>query len=205
MRLEPSRARLLRGESPRPLTAVAPGSTRRWEVVAGRRLHVALVAAASAVALTSSGDSFFLAGLLGLVAADVAVGGVAALACAAVTIRFGASSLAAIAGAQGVLGPAVATGDFLSASSVLAAALALALVGPRGLPVIAFGLAAGAVAAGPDVSGLSSLAVRIAGAVVGVAVAWVAARYLPRRTARWSGAGLAVVAVGLAAAGRLVG
>lgn len=185
------------------MTAVT-ASSPRWEVVAGRRLHVALVAAAAALALTSSGDSFFLAALLGLVAADIAVAGVAALVATSLTIQYGASSLAAAGGAQGVLGPAVTTGDPLSICASAAAALALAFVGPRGLPVVAFGLAAGAVAAGPDVSGPASLAVRIAGALMGVAVAAAAARYAPRRAARWLSAALAIASVALAAAGRFL-
>ena len=189
------------------MTSVATTSTSpaRWEVVAGRRLHVALVAATSVVAVTSSGDSFLLAALLGLVAADIAVAGVAALVATSLTIRYGASSLGAAAGAQGVLGPALATGDPYSVAASWAAALALAFVGPRGLPVIAFGLAAGSVIAGPTISNPTTLALRLGGAVAGVAVAAAAARYTPRRAARWMAAGLAIAAVGLAAAGRFVG
>lgn len=186
------------------MTAIAPSSPQRWEVVAGRRLHVALVAAASALALTSSGDSFLLAALLGLVAADVAVGGVAALVSTSLTIRYGASSLAAAGGAQAVLGPAIATGDAFSVASAWSAALALAFVGPRGLPVVAFGLSAAAAAAGPDVSDFGSLAVRVAGVIGGLTVTAAAARYTPRRAARWLAAALAVASVGLAAAGRFL-
>lgn len=186
------------------VVATTPAAPR-WEVVAGRRLHVALVAAASAVALTSSGDSFVLAALLGLVAADIAVAGVAALVAASLTIRYGASSLGAAAGAQGVLGPALSTGDPYSVAAAWSGGLALAFVGPRGLPVLAFGLAAGAVLAGPVVSGPASLGIRIAGALLGLALAAAAARYTPRRGARWLAAGLAVASVGLAAAGRFVG
>lgn len=186
------------------MTAIAPSSPQRWEVVAGRRLHVALVAAASVLALTSSGDSFVLAALLGLVAADVAVAGVAALVATSLTIRYGASSLAAAGGAQAVLGPAVSTGEAFSIASAWTAALALAFVGPRGLPVVAFGLSAAAVAAGPDVSGPASLAVRVAGVIVGLGIAGAAARYTPRRAARWFAAALALASVGLAAAGRFL-
>ena len=173
-------------------------------MVAGRRLHVALVAATAALAVTSSGDAFMLAALLGLVAADIAVAGVAALVATSLTISYGASSLAAVGGAQGVLGPALSTGDALSVAASWAAALALAFVGPRGLPVLAFGLAAGAVAAGPDVSDVTSLAIRVGGALLGLALAGGAARYTPRRVARWVGAVLAVLSVGLAAAGRFL-
>lgn len=204
MRVEPPRAGVLGGEPRRPLTSVAV-SPQRWEVVAGRRLHVALVAAASVVALTSSGDAFLLAALLGLAAADIAVAGVAALVATSLTIRYGASSLGAVAGAQGVLGPALATGDPYSVAAAWTGALALAFVGPRGLPVLAFGLAAGAVVAGPDVSTPVSLAIRIGGALIGLALAGAAARYTPRRPARWLAAGLAFVSVGLATAGRFLG
>lgn len=165
---------------------------------------MALVAAASALALTSSGDSFLLAALLGLVAADIAVAGVAALVATSLTIRYGASSLAATGGAQAVLGPAISTGDGFSIGAAWAAALALAFVGPRGLPVVAFGLAAAAVAAGPDVSGPASFAIRLGGIVVALAVAGAAARYTPRRAARWLAAALALASVGLAAAGRFL-
>lgn len=175
------------------------------EIVAGRRLHVALVAAAAVVALTSSGDAFLLALLLGLCAADIAVAGVATLIAASVTIQYGASSLGAIAGAQGVLGPALTTGDPFSVAATWTAALALALVTPRRLPVLAFGLAAGAILAGPDVSGPASLAVRIGGALIGLLLAAAAARYAPRGPARRAAAGLAFLSVGLATAGRFFG
>ena len=186
------------------MTAIARSSPQRWEVVAGRRLHVALVAAASALAVSSSGDSFLLAALLGLVAADIAVAGVAALVATSLTIGYGASSLAAAGGAQAVLGPAILTGDAFSIAAAWAAALALAFVGPRGLPVVAFGLAAAAVAAGPDVSGPTSLAIRLGGVIVALGVAGAAARYAPRRAARGFAAALAVASVGLAAAGRFL-
>lgn len=186
------------------MTAVASPSQRRWEVVAGRRLHVALVAAASAIALTSSGDAFLLAALLGLVAADITVAGVGALVAASLTIRYGTSSLAAAAGAQAVLGPGALVGDPLTAASAWLGALALAFVGRRGLPILAFGLAAGAVVAGPDVAGPIEFAVRAGGALGGVTIAWAAARYIPRRRARWTAAVLAGLAVAAAAAGRFL-
>ena len=205
MRVEPPRARLLGGQPHPLLTAITPSTSgQRWEVVAGRRLHVALVAAASALALTSSGDAYLLAALLGLVAADIAVAGVAALVATSLTIRYGASSLAAAGGAQAVLGPAVSTGDAYSVAAAWTGALALAFVGPRGLPVVAFAMASAAVAAGPDVSGPTSLGIRVAGALVALAVAGAAARYAPRRAARWFAAALAVASVGLAAAGRFL-
>lgn len=186
------------------MTAVVRASPRQWEVVAGRRLHVALVTAAATVAVTSSGDTFLLAALLGLVAADIAVAGVVALVAASMTIRYGATSLAAAAGAQAVLGPAITTGDVASVASAWAGALALACVGRRGLPLLAFGLAAGAVAAGPDVSNPTDFAIRAGGAVLGLVSAWAAARYLPRRAARWAAAALAALAVALAAIGRFL-
>src|SRR5687767_5530859 len=124
--MEPPRAGLLGGQPHHALTAVTATPPQRWEVVAGRRLHVALVAATSAISLTSSGDSFLLAALLGLLAADVAVAGVAALVATSLTIRYGASSLGAAAGAQGVLGPALSTGDPYSVAACWAAGLAVA-------------------------------------------------------------------------------
>lgn len=204
MRLEPPRKGVLGRQPRRALTAVAPASPGRWQVVAGRRLHVALVSAASVIAVTSSGDTFLLAALLGLVAADIAVAGVAALAAVSLTIRFGTSSLAAAAGAQAVLGPAGFVGEPLSAAAAWLAGLALAFVSPRGLPMLAFGLAAGTVLAGPDVAGPATLAVRVAGALGGLTVTWAAARYVPRQAARWSAAAFAGLAVVAAVAGRFL-
>lgn len=189
-------------------TTTAPPSVRpphRWEVAAGRRLHVALVAAAALCALTSSGDVFLLAGLLGLVAADVLTAGTAALVAVSVIVRFGTTSLPAVAGAQAVLGPAALTGHAFSASAMVLAGLALVLASPRGLPVIAFGLSGAALAAGPAPGGPLDLAIRAAGAVIGVALAWGAARYLPRRWVHRVSLGVAALSLALVAAGRALG
>ena len=149
-------------------------------------LRLALLAAAASLALSSSGDAFALAALLGLLAADVMTWGSAALVAVALLARWGSSSLKAIAGAQAVLGPA---GQVGSARHVVAAwlmGLALASASPGGLPAIAFGAAAGLVVAGPAVGpGMDGLATRGLGALAGIAVAVACGRWVPPRLARW--------------------
>lgn len=136
-----------------------------------------------------------LGGLLALVAATTSrsdgrsgrVGGLTALlACTAVLVRWGAPSLSAAGGAQAVLGPAVAVGTTAAAASAVLAAAAIALLTPPRqqrrvwdlVITVCFGLVVGAVAAGPTFP--NDLPVRVAGAVVGIALA-VGASLLPRR------------------------
>jgi hypothetical protein len=204
VRVESPRAGLLRGAAPPHLSTPSAALPRRWELAASRRLHVALVGAAGLLALTSSGDVYLLAVLLGLVVADAISAGMCALALTALVVRYGTSSLAAVAGAQGVLGPAAFSGGPLFVAATWAAALSVALISRGGLPLVAFGLTAGAILAGPAPGEPLDLAVRIGGAILGLALAWGGARYLPRRLTRPLALAAAAVAVGLAAVGRFV-
>ncbi len=183
-------------------TTFAP--ERRGQIATARRLHVALVGAAALLAFTSSGDLFFLVGLLALMTLDPLVAGAASLSVVAVIVRFGSSSLATVAGAQGVLGPAVLLGDPASAAAMGLAGLAVVLASPRGLPVIAFGATAGAIWAGAAPGDAADWFWRVFGSALGLALTWAAARYLPRRPARIAGTVTAGLAVALAALGRVL-
>jgi hypothetical protein len=99
------------------------------------------------------------------------------LAATAVLVRWGSPSLSAVAGGQAVLGPALVVGSTAAALSAVAAAVAIVLSARDRLTAPAFGIAAATVAAGPAFP--HDLAVRVAGLVVGVALA-VAATRLPR-------------------------
>jgi hypothetical protein len=165
------------------------------------------VAAAAVVALVSRGDVVVLAVLLGLAAASAIAGAAAAVALGAATVRWGTSSLGAIAGDQAVLGVAGATGSSAAIASAWIAAVALLLAVPprpsvagwRGrVHAVPFGLAAAAVVAGPGPGG--DLAWRVAASAVLVAVAcWSAPIGHRLRPVVALGAGC--IAVGLAVAG----
>jgi hypothetical protein len=119
----------------------------------------------------------------------------------AVLGRWGSSSLAALAGGQAVLGAAGWTGRPALVLSSWAAAATLLAACPEGrVQVVAFGLAASAMVAGPEVVGApaGTVALRLAGSVAGIAAAAVVARALPRRTARPLALVSAAAAVGLA-------
>lgn len=140
--------------------------------------------------------------MLGAALAAVAatrLGAVTALvACTAVIVRWGAPSLAASAGAQAVLGPALALGTSAAAwAMVLAAAAVATLAVPRRwellLPV---GAAAGAIAAGPAFP--HELVVRAVGIVAGTCLAGGMALLPFRRTVAVAGVVLAIAAVALA-------
>lgn len=141
------------------------------------------------------GHLLVLGALLALVATTRA-GAVAALAAAAaVLVRWRGPSLDAVAGAQAVLGPAVALGVGAAAMSSALAALSIVLLAPRQLPlVLALGIVAGAVAVGPAVP--HDVIVRIAGAAACCGLAY-AARWIPVR--QGVAAALAVLALVLAA------
>jgi hypothetical protein len=139
------------------------------------------------MALSSTGDVLLLAVLLGVAAADVAVGTAAVLGALAVLGRFGTTSLAALAGAQHVVGPAGTTGPVALAGAMWCAALAVVL-GSRGelLVSVAFGLSAANVVAGPSVHGADALAIRMASSLLAVTVAWYVGGWVPPRLARAS-------------------
>jgi hypothetical protein len=137
--------------------------------------------------LTSSGDGLLAGVLVGLAAAELLPGAVAVLAVLGALSRFGATTLPAIAGAQSVLGPALAVGPFMGAlGSVLAAgACLLAVPRRRGwiVPALLGGVAA-LVSAGPAMSGgVGDSAIRLGALVVWVAgaVGWARWGRGPRR------------------------
>jgi len=137
------------------------------------------------MALTSAGDVLLLGVLLGVAAGDVEAGAASVLAGLVVLGRFGTTSLAALAGAQHVVGPAGATGSVPLAAACWCAAVALAFSTRAEFPVAAvFGVAAANVVAGPAVHSAESLAVRLAASLVAVAVAWFVGGWVPTRLAR---------------------
>lgn len=123
-------------------------------------------------------------------------------------MRWGSPSLAAVAGGQAVLGPAIVVGSLASAASAWLAAAAIVVATPRlrddgglgwadrlGVAAVA-GIAAGAVAAGPTL--VDEPVVRIAGVVVATGAALLAARLPHPRVlgAVLGAAGLALAVVG---------
>jgi hypothetical protein len=124
--------------------------------------------------------------LLGVAAGDVEAGGASVLAGLVVLGRFGTTSLAALAGAQTVVGPAGATGPVLLAAASWCAAIALSFSTRAEFAIAAvFGLAAADVVAGPAVGhGGQALAVRLASSLVAVAASWFVGGFVPTRLAR---------------------
>ncbi|HUR18447.1 MAG TPA: hypothetical protein VMZ51_05850 [Acidimicrobiales bacterium] len=151
---------------------------------------------AAVLALSSSGEIVLLAVLLGVAAGDTVVGAVAVLATGAAALRWGTTSLDAIAGAQTVLGPAVAVGPLVAVGSAWCAAAALILIKAPGPGAVVFGLTAGLIAAGPS-GGPGPVAVRIAAAALGAGLA-VAAQHRAPSAARPAAMVLAAGAVILA-------
>lgn len=149
-------------------------------------LQLGAAAGAAVMALTSTGDVLLLGVLLGVVAGDVEAGAASVLAGLVVLGRFGTTSLAALAGAQHVVGPAGTTGPVALATASWCAALAYAFSTRDEFPIAAvFGLAAANVVAGPAVGhGSHALVVRIAASLVSVAVTWFIGGWVPPRLAR---------------------
>lgn len=119
-------------------------------------LTLGAAAAAVVLALGSSGDTVLLAGLLAATGAGP-LGLFAGLAVAAAfLLRWGTTSLSAIAGAQAVLGPAIVTGSLLGAVAVALAVVGLLLVPSARLldrpSTFAVAVVAAAFAAGPGLS-----------------------------------------------------
>lgn len=152
---------------------------------------------AAALALSSSGEVVLLAVLLAVAAGEVLAGAVAVLATGAVALRWGSTSLEAIAGAQSVLGPGALVGPLAGAASTWCAAAALVLARPRGWGAAVFGVAAGLVAAGPGAGSVGLAATRGAAALLGAALAVGVQRWAPP-AARPAALGLAAAAVALA-------
>ena len=173
----------------------------RGRPVPHRSLTLAATTAALALVLTSSGDAFLVAVLVGLATADRLVAGVTALVALSVLARWGTSSMSALAGLQAVLGPAGATGETIGvASSWLGAAALLATAsGVSGRwPAAVLGALAGLLVAGPAIAGPEDGAVRLAGAVAGMALTVLAAGRIRGRLAMPAAALLAAIATGLA-------
>jgi len=105
-------------------------------------------------------------------------------ACLASVVRWGSSSLGAIAGAQAVLGPAGWTGDIAAVASAWCTAVALVAGAPAGPALLAlpFGVAAADVVAGPAPGG--ALAVRVLATAVAAALALAVSARL--RSAGWA-------------------
>jgi hypothetical protein len=137
-------------------------------------------------ALTSTGDVLLLGVLLGVAAGDVEAGAASVLAGLVVLGRFGTTSLAALAGAQHVVGPAGTTGPVLLAAACWCAAFALSFSTRDEFPIAAvFGLAAADVVAGPSAAhGGQAIAIRLAASLVAVAVTWFIGGWVPPRLAR---------------------
>jgi hypothetical protein len=176
----------LRARSHRPLTTLQLGAA----------------AGAAALALSSTGDVLLLGALLGVAAADLAIGAAGVLVGLTVLGRFGTTSLSALAGAQHVVGPAGTTGPVLLAAASWCGAIALAVASRGELAIAAvFGLAAADLVAGPAAHGAHALAIRVAASLVAVAVAWFAGGWLPPRLTRVAAvvAGVAGVLLVLAA------
>jgi hypothetical protein len=159
-------------------------------------LQVGAIAGAGVMALTSAGDVLLLAVLLGVAAADVEAGGASVLAGLVVLGRFGSTSLAALAGAQHVIGPAGTSGPVLLAAASWCAAFALLFsTGAEFAIALVFGLAAADVVAGPAAHSAESLAIRVAASLVAVAMAWFVGGWIPPRLARLVAVAAAVLGV----------
>lgn len=165
-------------------------------------LRVAVATAATALAVTASGDVFVLAALLAAVSASrVAAAGVL-LAAGAVLGRWGTGALAAVAGGQAVLGSAVTVGPPAAGAAAATAALALLLAapGPDGtrvgaLLMVPFAAAAARVAAGPAAVSLEGAAIRVGATAAALALGYATTRWIPA-----TGRHVAAVVAGAAAA-----
>lgn len=175
MLVEPPRPRAARGPRPK-LTATA---LVRPPATAASGVRIAALAAAAVLALTSKGDVTVLAAALAVGATTWPSTVSVVLGLGAASLRVGATSMRAIAGAQSVLGPAGWNGSskavvasWLAAAAVTCAARPLPGVEPRWAPLpvgLAFGATAAAIVAGPGPGG--ALAVRVVVTVIATAVA----------------------------------
>jgi hypothetical protein len=163
----------------------------------GARLSRGAAAGAAALILLSTGDLFLLAVLLGVAAATVPAGVTGAAVAVAVSTRWGSSSLAAAAGAQAVLGPALVVGPWPALVSGWCAAAALLLAAPPGLVAPVFGAAAALVAAGPGATSLGNGAIRFGALAAGAAAAWFLVPRVPTAVRR-AGPAVAAAAAALA-------
>ena len=139
-------------------------------------------------------------------AATLPAAAAGALAVAAAGLRWSTTSLAAVAGAQSVLGPAVAVGSLAEAGSAVLAAVGLLVATsvPRRRPVAVFaavvlGLVAATVAVAPTAN--DGVAPRAAALAVGAMAGLVAASLPASRWRSIAGVGCAVGAALLAVVG----
>lgn len=192
MQVEPPRAHVRGGRAATAFDAIRLSDAR-----------LAAAAAVAALALTSTGDVLVVAVLLAVVAADVVVGVATVGAALAVLARWGTTSLPGLAGGQAVVGAAGWTGPALAVVSSWLAAAAVAAASPsRWWAAIPFGLTAGLLVAGPATGGggVTAFAVRLAGAVGGMAVCVAATRWPASPARRGAAAAAGAVAVLLALA-----
>ncbi len=181
-----ARQRAAHAQTRRRVTRPAlPGPARTAALFAGGTLT-----------LTGRGDLWTLAIALGvadasmLTALAVAGAGVATLA------RAGSAALTDIAGSQAVLGAAGFTGSAAAVAATWASAVSLITVARQRAVGVGLGLLAGALIAGPSLSGgAESVAVWVPGLAAGAAVGFVMVP--PDGARRWQ----AFVALAVGAAG----
>lgn len=175
-RATPSDVQLTAGDSraERRSVLVRPWSGLSWE-----ELRTGAGAGAAALALSSTGEIVLLAVLLGAAAAERVVAAVAILATGAVAVRWGSTSLDAIAGAQAVLGPAAVVGPAAAAASAWLAGASLLLARAPGPAAAVFGVTAGLAVVGPGPGSKELIAMRIAAALAGATLAIAAERWAP--------------------------
>jgi hypothetical protein len=159
------------------------------------------------LAASSRGDVVVLAVAVAVAAGSVLASIAVVGALAGVALRWGSSSLGAVAGAQAVLGPAGWTGGAAAVASAWVGAAAVVLAAPTdavpGLPswlapfatAVPFGLVAALVAVGPGPGGALGLRVVASVVATGAVVAVGRARAPRVEAARLAGA----VAFGAAA------
>lgn len=105
--------------------------------------------------------------------------------------RFGTTSLAGLAGAQAVLGPAIAVQPAVGAAGSALSALACVAVAPKGWRGVPLGLLAGVVALGPSATAPDDALFRFTGIVAGMAAVVLMPR--PPRLAALAAAALGLV------------
>lgn len=161
-------------------------------------LRLAATAASATLAITSSGEVVLLAALLGAAAADLAAASAAVVALVALAVRWGSTSLDAIAGAQAVLGPGATVGSAASVAAAWCSSAALVLAAPRGWPALGFGAAAALAVAGPSPADVGDVVLRVGATAAGIALTVAAGHRLPGRPARTAALVLAGLALLLA-------
>lgn len=133
-----------------------------------------------------------------MAAGELVPAAVAVTAALAFALRWGATPLEAISGAQAVLGPGGVVDPAVGAASLWCGAAALVLVSPPDWRAVAFGLAAGLGVAGPAIATGEDLAVRVAAAASGMGLALLAGRYVPPAVGRPTAVTLVAAAAVLA-------